>query len=44
MLNEALGRERGNLTRAARLLGTSERVIRYKINKYGIDATRFRGS
>ena len=43
MISDALGKERGNLTRAARQLGTSERVIRYKVNKYGIDVARFRG-
>jgi Nif-specific regulatory protein len=42
MISEALGKERGNLTRAARLLGTSERVIRYKVNKYGLDVANFR--
>ena len=43
MIGEALIAERGNVTRAARRIGTSERIVRYKINKYKIDTTRHRG-
>ncbi len=42
MISEALSNERGNVARAARALGTSERVIRYKANKYNIDTSGFR--
>jgi Nif-specific regulatory protein len=44
MITEALSNERGNVARAARALGTSERVIRYKAGKYNIDAGSFRSS
>jgi len=44
MITEALSKERGNVARAARVLGTSERVIRYKAGKYGIDTSSFRNS
>jgi len=42
LITEALSKERGNVARAARALGTSERVIRYKANKYDIDTGSFR--
>jgi Nif-specific regulatory protein len=42
MICDALQTEGGNLSRAARALGASERVIRYKTSKYGIDSARFR--
>jgi two-component system NtrC family response regulator len=35
MIREALGRSEGVQTRAAELLGISERALRYKMNKYG---------
>ncbi len=44
MISEALTSERGNVARAARALGTSERVIRYKAAKYKIDTSSFRNS
>ena len=44
MISEALTSERGNVARAARALGTSERVIRYKAIKYNIDTSSFRNS
>ena len=34
---------RGNRAKAARLLGTTERIIGYKIRKYEIEVARFRG-
>ncbi|MGH3995145.1 MAG: helix-turn-helix domain-containing protein, partial [Pseudonocardiaceae bacterium] len=39
----ALKTTRGNRARAARLLSTTERIINYKIRRYGIDPARFRG-
>ena len=42
MLTEALGRARGNCARAARELGVSERVVRYKASLYGIHPTSLR--
>ncbi len=36
MIREALGRAEGVQTRAARLLGMSERHLRYKLQKYGL--------
>lgn len=42
LITEALSKERGNVARAARALGTSERVIRYKAGKYEIDTGSFR--
>jgi len=33
---------RGNRAKAARLLGATERIINYKVRKYGIDSNRFR--
>lgn len=42
MIEEALRTHRGNAARAARALGTTERIVRYKAGKYGIDTTRFR--
>jgi Nif-specific regulatory protein len=43
MIESALQQARGNAARAARALGTTERIVRYKAGKYGIDSTRFRG-
>ncbi|MFQ5829582.1 MAG: helix-turn-helix domain-containing protein [Candidatus Methylomirabilia bacterium] len=36
MIREALARAGGVQTRAADLLGVSERVLRYKLAKYGL--------
>jgi Nif-specific regulatory protein len=44
LILDALKSTRGNRMRAARLLDTTERVIGYKIHKYGIDPQRFRGA
>ena len=38
----ALKETRGNQTRAAKLLGTTKRIIQYRIRKLGIDARQFR--
>jgi Nif-specific regulatory protein len=42
LIQDALKTARGNRSRAARLLGTTQRVISYKIRKYGIDPARLR--
>ncbi len=42
MIEAALERARGNASRAARALGTTERIVRYKAGKYGIASNRFR--
>ncbi len=43
LIQDALKSTRGNRARAARLLSTTERIISYKIRRYGIDPQRFRG-
>jgi Nif-specific regulatory protein len=43
IIEDALKTSRGNRSKAARLLGTTERVISYKVKKYGIDPARLRG-
>ena len=40
----ALKETRGNQTRAAKLLGTTKRIIQYRIQKLGIDAHQFRAN
>ncbi len=44
LILDVLKSARGNRAKAARLLGTTERIIGYKVHKYGIEAGRFRGS
>ena len=44
LIEEALRTTRGNRSRAARLLQTTERILGYRIQRYGIDAKRFRPS
>lgn len=39
---EALRCAKGNQSHAAKLLGTSQRLVNYKIQKYGINTRRFR--
>jgi len=41
LIQDALKSTRGNRAKAARLLDTTERVINYKVRKYGIDVKRF---
>ncbi len=43
IIEDALKSSRGNRSKAARLLSTTERVISYKAKKYGIDPARLRG-
>ena len=38
MITEALARSDGVQARAAEMLGISERVLRYKLNNYGLYA------
>jgi len=38
----ALVRTKGNQTAAAKLLGTTRRILDYKIHKYDIDCEQFR--
>jgi Nif-specific regulatory protein len=42
IIEDALKTSRGNRSKAARLLSTTERVISYKVKKYGIDPARWR--
>ncbi|MGH9968786.1 MAG: sigma 54-interacting transcriptional regulator, partial [Pyrinomonadaceae bacterium] len=42
IIMDALKTTRGNRKRAAKLLDTTERVVGYKVRKYGIDCERFR--
>ena len=44
LVQDALKSAKGNVARAARLLGTTERVLGYKVRKLRIDARRFRGA
>ncbi len=44
LIEDALREARGNCAQAARALGTTERIVRYKAGKYRIDSARFRGS
>jgi Nif-specific regulatory protein len=41
---EALKDTRGNQSEAARILGTTKRIIQYKVQKYDIDYRRLRGT
>ncbi len=44
LLQDALKSARGNRSRAARLLQTTERILNYKVEKYGLEPERFRSS
>ncbi|NQU43371.1 sigma 54-interacting transcriptional regulator [bacterium] len=44
VLTDALKSARGNRAKAARALGISERIMGLRVDKYGIDAKRFRGT
>lgn len=44
LIVEALTETKGNQTRAAKLLGTSLRIINYKVKKYNIDTSIFKHS
>jgi Nif-specific regulatory protein len=43
LLVDALKSARGSRARAARLLSATQRIVGYKIKKYGIDCERFKG-
>ena len=40
----ALKQTRGNQSKAARRLGTTKRILAYRIRKYGIDIGQFGGT
>jgi Nif-specific regulatory protein len=42
LLQDALKTTRGNRSKAAKMLSTTERILNYKVKKYGIDCRRFR--
>ena len=42
IIASALRRTSGNQVAAARQLGTTTRILRYRIRKYGIDVSQFR--
>ena len=42
IIQDALKTSRGNRSKAAKLLGSTERIISYKVSKYHIDCRRFR--
>ena len=44
LIVDALKDARGNQAQAAAILGTTKRIIQYKIQKYGIDFRRLRGT
>jgi Nif-specific regulatory protein len=42
LIQDALKSSNGNVARTARTLDTTQRILGYKIKKYGIDTMRFR--
>jgi Nif-specific regulatory protein len=42
VIRHVLVRTKGNQTAAAKLLGTTRRILDYKIHKYGIDCEQFK--
>ena len=44
ILQDALKSSRGNRARAARILQTTERILNYKIRKYGLEPERFKAT
>lgn len=42
LIQDALKTTRGNRRKASRLLGSTERILNYKVKKYAIDCNRFR--
>jgi Nif-specific regulatory protein len=42
LVMEALETAKGNQSQAAKILGTSQRIVNYKIQKYEIDTSQFR--
>jgi Nif-specific regulatory protein len=42
LIIDALKETRGNQSQAAKMLGTTKRIVQYKIQKFGLDPRRFR--
>ena len=42
LIVDALKTTRGNCARAAKLMATTERILNYKVRKYGVNPGRFR--
>ena len=42
MIASALARTGGNQSQAAKILGTTKRILTYKVRKYAIDPDEFR--
>jgi Nif-specific regulatory protein len=42
VIHHVLVKTKGNITAAARLLGTTRRILTYKVHKYGIDYEQFK--
>ncbi|MGD0211153.1 MAG: helix-turn-helix domain-containing protein, partial [Desulfomonilia bacterium] len=42
LIIDAMKDAKGNQSQAARLLGTTKRIIQYKVEKYNIDTKRFK--
>ncbi len=42
LIVDALKDARGNQSHAARILGTTKRIVQYKVERYGIDTKRFK--
>ncbi|CAN5367945.1 hypothetical protein BH20ACI2_BH20ACI2_22080 [soil metagenome] len=42
LIQDALKSTRGNIAQAARMLDSTERILSYKISKYGVDPSRFK--
>jgi len=42
LIQDALKTARGNRSKAAKLLHSTERIISYKVKKYNIDCSRYR--
>jgi Nif-specific regulatory protein len=42
VISHALLKTKGNISAAARLLGTTTRIMTYKVHKYGIDCEQLK--
>ena len=42
VISHALVRTKGNISAAAKLLGTTRRILDYKVHKFGIDYEQFK--
>jgi len=43
LIIQALKKVKGNQTKAAKVLGTTKRIIQYKISRYNIDYRKYSG-